>query len=119
MMKNNPTGIIIDDEKDIVDNLSTYLELKGHDIVGIGYNGCNAATLYSEKNPDYVILDMKMPQYDGMYAIQKIKEKDQNAKIFVITGHSEYDIENLVTKVISKPFTLDKIERIIKNTFTS
>ena len=46
MMKNNPTGIIIDDEKDIVDNLSTYLELKGNDIVGIGYNGCNAATLY-------------------------------------------------------------------------
>jgi DNA-binding NtrC family response regulator len=116
-MKNKLSGIIIDDEKDLVDTMSMYLELKGHNIVGTGYNGCEAATIYLEKNPDYVILDMKMPQYDGMYAIQKIKEKDPDAKIFVITGHSEYDIEDLVTTVISKPFKMDQLTKTIERGF--
>lgn len=113
-MKNKLTGIIIDDEKDLVDTMSIYLQLKGHDIVGKGYNGCDAATLYSEKRPDYVILDMKMPKYDGLYAIQKIKEKNKDAKIFVITGHSEYDVEDSVSAVISKPFQLDKLTKTIE-----
>lgn len=113
-MRGKPTGIIIDDEKDLVDTLSTYLELKGHSIVGKGYNGCEAATLYSEKNPDYVILDMKMPQYDGLYAIQKIREKNQNAKIFVITGHSEYELDDAVSAIVSKPFQLDKLTKTIE-----
>lgn len=113
-MEGKLSGIIIDDEKDLVDTLSMYLQLKGHNIVGTGYNGCDAATIYAEKSPDYVILDMKMPQYDGMYAIQKIKEKNPEAKIFVITGHAEYDIENLVTTVISKPFKLDHLAKTIE-----
>ena len=109
---------MIDDEKDLVDTITEYFTMKGHNIVGEGYNGYDAVTLYSEKKPDYVILDMKMPQYDGMYAIINIQKIKPDAKIFVITGHSDYDVTEMnVTKIISKPFRLNQLIKIIEDAF--
>jgi YesN/AraC family two-component response regulator len=117
-IKNKLTGIVIDDEKDLVDTITEYFTMRGHNIVGRGYNGYEAVTVYSEKKPDYVILDMKMPQYDGMYAITNIQKINPEAKIFVITGYSDYDkTEMNVTKIISKPFRLNELIKIIEDVF--
>ena len=110
IQKTELSGIIIDDDADIVETISMYLELKDIKIKGKGYNGCDAAKLYEKTRPDFVLLDMKMPKYDGAYAIKKIKETDPSAKIFVLTGYSDYEFgPGEVKKVFSKPYDITKL----------
>ncbi|MBA4718274.1 MAG: response regulator [Nitrosopumilus sp.] len=109
-MKQKLSGIIIDDDDDAVESLSTFFDVKGHEVVGKGFTGCEAAALFEEKNPDFVILDMKMPKYDGNYAIKEIKKKNPNAKIFVITAYLENrNLKKEVTGVFLKPCNLTKL----------
>lgn len=110
-------GIIVDDEKDHVDSLTDYFELRGISIVGQAYNGCDAAKIYEKTNPDFVILDMKMPHYDGVHAIKEIKKISQDARIFVVTGYHPYDnLEKDTTAVFIKPIVLSKFyDKIIES----
>ena len=113
-MKQKCTGIIIDDEIDLRETLSDSLEMRGFNIVGMGSNGYDADQLFKEKQPDFVILDMNMPDYDGKYAIKKIKEQDPQAKIFVMTGFTKYSFEeDEVEFIFQKPLDLKKLQNII------
>jgi len=112
--KQDCTGIIIDDEVDLREAVTEYLEKRGIKIIGNGSNGCHADHLFKEKQPDFVLLDLNMPDYDGLYAIEKIKEQNPQAKIFIITGRAEYSYEeSKVVRVIQKPFNLEKLANII------
>jgi len=73
-LKTKLSVIVIDDDDDTVESLSTFLDLNGYVVVGKGFNGYQAVALFGEKNPDFVILDMSMPKYDGNYAIKEIKK---------------------------------------------
>lgn len=110
-------GIVIDDDPDVVDSISNILENKGVCIVGKGYNGEEAFQMFKKLRPKFVILDMKMPEYDGAYAIKKIKNEDSNAKIIVLTAYTEYTFDkNEVTAVFTKPFNIDEVISLIQNT---
>lgn len=110
-------GIVIDDDPDAVDSISNILENKGVCIIGKGYNGEEAFQLFKKLRPKFVILDMKMPVYDGVYAIKKIKNEDPNAKIIVLTGYPEYAFDkNKVTAVFIKPFNSAEIVSLIQDT---
>jgi len=114
-MTNTPSGIIIDDDIDLVDTTAMFLEINGIHVKGKGYNGCDADKLYQQVKPDFVLLDMKMPNYGGEYAITKIKEQDPNAKIFVITGYTDHEfLVNEVVKVFTKPCNLKQLIKSIK-----
>ncbi len=117
IMGRKPSVIIIDDDKDLLEVTSMFLELKGIEIKGKGHNGCDADDLYRQTHPDFVLLDMKMPDYDGAYAIEKIKAYDPDAKIFVLTGYVNHHFKKYeVKQIFPKPYDLKKllleIERI-------
>jgi len=107
--------IVVDDDRDTVEVFSQYLEMKGIQVVGKGYNGLEAFKLYKELRPDVAILDMKMPEYDGRYAINMIKKEDPKARIMVVTGYSEYKLEDLgVDAIFYKPYNVDKVVDSLK-----
>lgn len=60
---------------------------------------------------------MKMPEYDGIYAISQIKKKNSNAKIFVITGFCPYDELEKDVSVFIKPIDLTKLYEKITASF--
>jgi len=100
--------IVIDDDKDIVNIMSELLELNGMDVIGKGYNGLQGVQLFEKLHPDLVLLDIMMPQYDGLYALRKIREKDPIANVIIITGNlpesTKDEIESLnPTKILVKP----------------
>ena len=66
--------IIADDDGDLVDTYSDLLKNRGFQVVGIAYDGDTASKLYSIHKPDVVLLDLNMPNFDGHYAIEKIKQ---------------------------------------------
>jgi DNA-binding NtrC family response regulator len=113
------TIIIIDNEKELVQIISEYLKLHYVDVVGTGHTGLEAVCLYEKYRPDYVLIDLNMPNYDGNYGISKIKEMDKNAKIIIMTGFMDkIKNEKFASEltVLEKPFRLNKLKQIIMST---
>jgi len=107
--------IVVDDEPDVVSSISILLEEKGIEIVGKASDGEDASQMYFLHKPDVILLDLMMENYDGHYAIEKITQKDPNAKIIVISAYLDKHFEsNKVSAVFSKPYDIDEIVNKIK-----
>jgi NarL family two-component system response regulator LiaR len=61
------------------------------EVVGQAENGVQALTMVKSKKPDVILLDLVMPQMDGLTAIPRIKEINPDAKILVLTSFAEGD----------------------------
>ena len=106
--------IIVDDNEDIVSSLSELLEFHGINVLGKGYNGFDAVQLFNQHNPDVVLLDLQMPEYDGLYALRIIREKDVKASVIIITGgipESQSDEIHLLrpVKIMIKPVDVNTL----------
>lgn len=108
------TAIIIDDDKSIVDLFTEFLELEGYSVLGKAHNGKDAAELYQKYKPDVVLLDVMMPEYDGIYGLQKIREIDPKAPVIMVTADMRAEtadkLEHLnASAIIFKPFEITQL----------
>jgi len=116
-------AIVIDDDEDTSDSICQSLEISGINVIAKGFDGEQAYQLYKTLAPDIVILDMNMPNYDGAYALEKIKQDYPDAKIVVVTGFTDYTFEKeRADAIIIKPYDLepfiDTINKIALSTPT-
>ena len=74
----------MDNDKETVRLFQELLTSNGIDVVGLGYNGQDALFLYKKLNPDIIFLDVSMPVYDGIFALEKIRDMDPDANIMMI-----------------------------------
>ena len=112
--------IIVDDDKDTVTVFQEFLEFKGFKVLGVGYNGKDAVELYNNFKPDVVLLDVMMPEFNGFYALQKIREVKSDAKIIMITADKtkkteERLIEMNASAILYKPYEIDNLVKTIKD----
>jgi len=110
-------AIVVDDDEDSSDSICQALDIGGIDVIEKGYDGEQAYQLYKTLNPDVLILDMNMPNYDGAYALEKITQDYPDAKIIALTGYSDYNFEkSKVSAVFTKPYDfepfLDTVKKI-------
>ena len=125
--ENNPQeikAVVVDDEEDTLDSICQTLEIGGINVVGKGYDGEQAYQLYKTLSPDIIILDMNMPNYDGGYALEKIKQDYPDAKIIVVTAFTDYTFERVkAAAIITKPYDfepfLDTIKKVARGKITS
>lgn len=113
------TAVVIDDDKDTVSICAEYLEMVGVKVVSVGYDGKDAVELYRKYRPDVLFSDLNMPRYDGIYALEKIRNLDPNAKIVIITANQDSKIfERLYrfkpTEIIAKPFDMKKMTTLLE-----
>lgn len=88
----NPLRIVIADNEAIIRmDLRELLEEAGHTVVGEGINGLKAVELAKKHKPDLVILDVKMPQMDGITAA-KIISDEKIAPVLLLTAFSQPEI---------------------------
>ena len=116
----NGSIIIIDDDEDILELLSEYLLLENFDVVGRGTDGLKAVNLYAEHTPDFVIMDIVMPNYDGIYGLEHIKKLNPNAIVIILTGNSDKTINQKIiqlnpTRVLEKPYPVEKLVSVLKS----
>lgn len=114
----NATALVIDDDPDAADLFSDYLESKGVKVVGKANDGLQGFELYKKLKPDIVFLDVIMPNYDGFYTLQKIRELDSQAKVIMVTGDFSQETKEKLkelkaTDIIYKPYDGKTIDRLI------
>ena len=90
------------------------LTKNGYNIVGEAENGAKAVEKYNELKPDLVLMDITMPEMDGIEALKKIKSGDPNASIIMCSamGQQAMVIESIQSGAkdfIVKPFQADRV----------
>lgn len=95
-MQTNPTKkrqinvVIIDDEPDIIAMLQKHLTREGGYTVSTFSNPLTALSSFPS-NTDLVLLDIMMPQMNGLDLLPKLMEKNPNIKVLMMTAYSTLD----------------------------
>ena len=112
------TILVVDDEKPIQDMLRTVLESNGYRVLIAG-NGFEGLLIHRRNTIDVTIMDLIMPDTDGIEMISKLMEMSPDAKIIAMTGASG-DMNFLdvakqcgVRRVVTKPFDLDELLSVV------
>jgi UDP-3-O-[3-hydroxymyristoyl] N-acetylglucosamine deacetylase len=111
------TVLIIDDEKAILDSLSSILEDEGFRVFK-AMDGNEGLSLFDKEKPEVVLLDVWMPGMDGLQVLKRIRKKDKNAMIIVISGHGTISTAVEAVKrgaydFLEKPLSIDKVLEVI------
>ncbi|QLH08603.1 response regulator [Candidatus Nitrosotenuis sp. DW1] len=119
MTKENPTVIVVDDDSDTIEIFEEYLKLEKIPMLAKGFDGSQAVELYSKFRPDVVLLDIMMPDFDGFYAIEKIRAMDPDSKFVILTADITKETKARLEKlnsaaVLYKPYEIDEIVQVIK-----
>ncbi len=107
------TILIVDDEKNILTSLSRPLSRDGYD-VKTTQSGKEALQLIRENGIDLVILDVWLPDIDGLTVLKEAREIDRDLVAIVMSGHGTIDTAVKATKLgafdfMEKPLSLDKV----------
>ena len=110
-MEKNKTVMVVDDNPDIVTIVKTILEGKGYGVQS-AYSGQEVFNLLSEQKPDLIVLDIMMPQMDGLEVLTRLKGEPSTATIPVILLTAKVQYEDVLggykmgaDYYITKPFT--------------
>jgi len=115
--------LLVDDNLDFLDSTKDVLEDKGYQ-VEIATNGKDALILETNKSFDVILMDIKMPGMNGVESYIKMKEKNPDVRVILITAYSLEDLtkrarEEGVCEILYKPLNMvklvDSIERIKKS----
>jgi DNA-binding NarL/FixJ family response regulator len=121
--KMDETAIVIDDDKSGNELLSQLLEASGIKVVGKGYDGKEALELFSKYHPNYSLIDLFMPNFDGFFAIENIHKINPKAQLFVLTGDTTLEtkkkLDNLeITGLVYKPYEINDLIEILRSNKT-
>lgn len=84
--------LIVDDHAIVREGLSGLIDAEpGMQVVGEAANGEDGVRLAGTLKPDLILMDLVMPDKDGVQAIREIKNKDPEARILVLTSFAEDD----------------------------
>ena len=111
--------LICDDAAFMRMMIKDILTKNGYNIAGEAENGVKAIEKYNELKPDLVLMDITMPEMDGISAVKEIKKIDPNAKIVMCSamGQQAMVIEAIqagARDFIVKPFQADRVLEAVR-----
>ncbi len=92
-----PKVMIVDDEAVIREFVKTYLEGIGYEVTEVA-DGAALKSFYGGPQPDVVLLDLKLPDADGLALLPQMKKNWPEAVVIVLTGHGTIDAAVEATK---------------------
>ncbi len=110
--------LIVDDDKLVAWSLSQDLTSDGCD-VAVTVNGESAVEAFRENAPDVVLLDLKLPDIDGLEVLKRLRKLTPEAIIIMMTAYATVQtavqaVKMGATEFIKKPFTYDELKVILE-----
>ena len=106
--------LVVDDDADIVEFLSSFLELNRHTVLK-AYQARQGLEIFRTQKPDAVFLDISLPDQNGLAVLKEMKRLDSETPVIMVTGFKE--AENVVTAFregaldcLLKPFNYDYLK---------
>jgi nitrogen regulation protein NR(I) len=114
----NPQILVVDDSKPILTLMKEFLEEEGYQ-VATAVTAKEALLLIEKKKPDLVILDIKLPDMDGLDALIEIKKRDPKLSVIMMTafGTTQTAIQAMkrgAYDYVAKPFKNEELKALIK-----
>ncbi len=111
--------LVVDDAIFMRATIKRILEENGHSIVAEASTGVEAVEKFAEVKPDVVILDITMPEMDGIAALKRIKIIEPKAKIIICSALGQKDkvveaIKEGALSFIVKPFKEEKLVEVVE-----
>jgi CheY-like chemotaxis protein len=108
--------LIIDDEPDFRTFTDMVLKRLGYD-VSLADNGWSGLELYRREHPDVILLDLKMPEMDGIEVLKQIRTVDRKQPVIVLTGDRSPQTERQVRALgVSEFLVKDSSSRLLEDT---
>jgi two-component system chemotaxis response regulator CheY len=111
--------LIVDDSDSVQTALKQILEENGYEVAGTAGNGLEAITKYRELKPDLVIMDIIMPQMNGLESLKLLQSVDPNVRVVMSSTMSDRKTVNYCIKAgakdhILKPFEEPKVVEVVQ-----
>ena len=111
--------LICDDAAFMRMMIKDILTKNGYNVVGEAENGAKAVEKYNELKPDLVLMDITMPEMDGIQALKAIKAADSSAMVIMCSamGQQAMVIESIQSGAkdfIIKPFQQDRVLEAVR-----
>ena len=111
--------LICDDAAFMRMMMKDILTKNGYGIAGEAENGVVAVDKYNETKPDLVLMDITMPEMDGIQALKKIRENDPSALVIMCSAMGQQAmvieaIQSGAKDFIVKPFQADRVLEAVK-----
>jgi len=110
--------LVVDDEEAIRTSLRSILEDEGYDVT-VAVNGIEALKIYGMDPPDLMILDIWMPELDGLETLRRVKELVPTTQVMMMSGHGSIETAVKAVKLgaydyIEKPLSLENVTHRVK-----
>ena len=123
-MNNNIKILVVDDEEDILEFLSYNLRAEGYDVI-VADNGILAIELAKQQQPSLIILDVQMPDMDGITTCEKIREipsLKETVVTFLTARSEDYSqiagfeagADDYITKPIRPKVLVSRVKALLK-----
>lgn len=110
--------LIVDDEPLAVERVQVICaEIPSVCVVGTASDGAAALRLAEKLEPDLVLLDMTMPELDGLDVARRLAEREQAPVVIFVTAHDHFAVEAFDCEAVDyvlKPVAADRLERAIE-----
>lgn len=113
------TILIIDDEKFLCRQLEKSLSQEGHNVIS-AFTGKEGIELANKESPSVILLDLKLPDADGLGVLQSIAGLEPFPIVIFMTAHGNVEVAVSAIKMgaydfVEKPFHIDKLRITVKN----
>jgi two-component system, OmpR family, alkaline phosphatase synthesis response regulator PhoP len=114
--------LVVEDESHLAEGLKLNLTLEGYE-VRIAADGSSALQEWKEWHPNLIVLDIMLPQIDGLSVLRHIRLEDERVPILILSakGDSEHRVKGFsygVDDYLAKPFNLDEFLLRVKRLLT-